>query len=141
MPDIDTTFGDDVLLLGKQVVWGTMMLLDDFGSVEGASVKRTGDKKEIEDGAGNLLAFLLTKVRFELTFDTIFDATVDAPGPMEIIAFPFVGVNGRVIDSEIKWEKGKERMLSIQATHWDALAAAVAYKLDPITGVYTSLDA
>jgi hypothetical protein len=138
---LNTTFGDDVLLLGDQVVWGTCMLGDDFGQVDSSSVKRTADKVEIENCIGNLKSLLLTKPRFELTLDCIFDTTVTAPGLMEEIALPLVGVTGRVMDVTVKWEKGKERMLSIEVTHWDALATATAYKLDPATGTYTSLDA
>lgn len=138
---LDTVLGNDVLLLGDQVVWGTMMLGDDFGSVESSSVKRTADKKEIENGAGNLKAFLLTKPRFELSFDTIFDATVTPPGLMDEIAFPLVAVTGRVLDVTVKYEKGKERILTIEATYWDSLASATAYRLEPVTHVYTDIDA
>lgn len=116
------------------------MLGDDFGQVESASVKRTADKVEIENCAGNLKSFLLTKIRFEMTLEAIFDSTVTAPGLMDQIALPLVGVVGRVLDATVKWEKGKERMLSIEITHWDSLAEATAYSLDPATGTYTSID-
>jgi hypothetical protein len=136
---LDTTHGNDVLLLGGQVVWGTCMLGDDFGQVESSSVKRTADKVEIENCAGNLKTLLLTKCRFELTLETIFDANVAAPGKMERIALPLIGVTGRVMDVTVKWEKGKERGLSIEVSHWDSLANGTGYVLTP-GGVYTSLD-
>lgn len=117
------------------------MLGDDFGQVESASVKRTADKQEIENCLGNLKSFLLTKPRFELTLDCIFDSSVTAPGLLDIITLPLVAVAGRVMDVTVKWEKGKERMLSIEVTSWDALVAATAYTLDPTTGAYTSIDA
>jgi hypothetical protein len=137
---LDTDHGNNVLLLGDQVVWGTCMLGDEFGQVESASVKRTADKVEIENCAGNLKSLLLTKPRFEVTLETIFEASVEAPGLMDIIALPLVGVMGRVMDVSVKWEKGKERALSIEITHWDSLAEATGYSLNPTTGVYTSLD-
>lgn len=137
---LDTEHGNNVLLLGDQVVWGTCMLGDEFGQVESASVKRTADKVEIENCAGNLKSLLLTKPRFEVTLETIFETSVEAPGLMDIIALPLVGVMGRVLDVSVKWEKGKERMLSIELTHWDSLADATGYSLNPTTGVYTSID-
>lgn len=134
---LDTTLGNNVLALTNTIVWGTMMLGDDFGEIISASVKRTGDKKEIENGAGNLRAFLLTKARFELNFETRFDSAVEAPGLMNEIDFPLVGVTGRVLDVTPKWEGGKERILTIEASFWDSLASAVLYTLNPVTGVYT----
>lgn len=127
---LSTVVANDVFLLSDQVLWGTMMLNDDFGAVMASSVKRTGDKKEIENGAGNLKSFLLTKPRFELSFDTIFDATVEAPGKGHVIAFPLVGVQGRVLDVTVKYEKAKERMLTIEATSWDALSSDSLYASD-----------
>jgi hypothetical protein len=137
---LNTTLGNEVLLLGEQVVWGTCMLGDEFGQVESSAVKRTADKVEIENCAGNLRTLLLTKPRFELTLETIFDVSVTAPGLMEQIALPLVGVTGRVMSADVKWEKGKERMLSLEVTHWDSLADAEAFRLNTATGVYTSID-
>jgi hypothetical protein len=134
---LDTTLGNNVLALTNKIVWGTMMLGDDFGEIQSASVKRTADKKEIENGAGNLRAFLLTKARFELSFEVLFDSDVAAPGLMDAIDFPLVAVTGRVLDVTPKWEKGKERLLTIEASYWDSLAAATLYTLNPVTGVYT----
>lgn len=136
---LSTTLDNDVLLLGQQVVWGTMQLGDDFGEIMSSSVKRTADKKEIENGAGNLMAFLLTKARFELTFETIFPSSVTPPGLMDEVVLPLVGVTGIVLDVTVKHEKGKERMLSIEVSYWDSLDGAAAYSLNPVTGTYTSL--
>lgn len=137
---LSTTFDDKILLLGEQVVWGTCMLGSDFGTVVSASVKRTADKVEVENCIGNLKSLLLTKPRFELSLSCIFASSVTAPGLLEEIALPLVGVTGRVMDVTVKWERGKERMLDIEVSHWDALEEAVAYSLGT-NGTYTSLDA
>ncbi|NBW10992.1 MAG: hypothetical protein EBR82_23475 [Caulobacteraceae bacterium] len=116
------------------------MLGDNFGQVESATVKRTADKESIENCAGNLKAFLLKNPRFEVNLETIYDSSVTAPELMDSITVPLVGVIARVLDVTVKWAKGKERMLSIEATSWDALASATAYTLTT-GGVWASMDA
>ena len=140
MSDLDTTFDDDILVLGDQIISGTCMLGDTFGEIESASVKRTADKEEIENCIGNLRALFLRKPRFELKLETLFANGVDAPGLLDKIAIPLIGVYGRVLDIEVKWTKGKSRMLSIDATSWDSLEDATAYKYDKATGLFTSID-
>jgi hypothetical protein len=137
-----TSFNGNVGVLGDNtLVIGTAMLGDDFGSINNASCKRTADKEELEAASGNLRAVILKKPRFELTMEVLFDSSVTPPGLLDQITLPFAGVTGRVLDAEIKWEKGKERLLSITATHWDAIGTGVAYKLNTTTGVFTSMDA
>jgi len=140
MSDFDQTYDNESLVLGDQIIQGTCMLGNAFGEVESASVKRTADKEEIEGCSGALRAFFLKKPRFELKLETLFANGVDAPGLMDKIALPLVGVFARVVDIEVKWAKGKSRMLSIDATSWDSLADADAYRYNSTTGVFTPID-
>lgn len=136
-----TTYGNDVLILGDHVVIGTAMLGNDFGTVKSTSVKRAADKEELENGAGNLRAVLLKKPGFEMTLEVAFDATVTAPGLMERIALPLVGVVGRVMPGvEVKWEAGKERGLSIPVSSWDSLENASAFQVNAVTQEFSLLD-
>jgi len=92
-----------------------------FGEAKSANVKRTADKEEFLKNAGSLRACVLKNPRFELSLETLFDDSVDAPGLGERIAFPLVGVVGRILDVEPKWDQSGARMLSITATSWDSL--------------------
>jgi hypothetical protein len=134
-------YDDELLLLGdNSLVMGTAMLGTEFGSIDSASVKRTADKEEIDAAGGNVRAVVLKKLRLELVIEAIFDTSVEAPGILDTISFPFEGLVGHVLEAEIKWERGKERLLTINATVWDALGEAPAYSYDPVTGVYTPLN-
>lgn len=139
----DSSFDDKLGVLGDNtLVIGTLMLGTDFGQIKTAKVTRDADKEEIEAAGGNLRAVVLKKIRFELDMEVIFDTSVDPPGLLDSVTLPFAGVTGRVLGPiEIKWEEGKERILTFKATSWDALEDAVAYSYNPSTGVFTSLDA
>ncbi len=127
----------------ENIIFGTCMLGDIFGSVESASVVREADVTEIEKCGGNLLALVMSKPRFELSLDVLFTADKTAPDLAELITFPLAGIKGRVLPGiEIKWEKKGQRMLTIKATSWDAFAGtkdgagdAAAYS----EGVYTPI--
>jgi len=121
----ETSFGNNLGVLGDDaLVMGTAVLGTAFGQVVTASVKRESEREEIENAGGNLRAVVLKKIRFTVTVECIFDTSVTPPGLLDQFDLPFAGVTGRVLSAEIKWERGKERMLSIEATHWDALATA-----------------
>lgn len=136
-----TTYGDEILVLGADVTIGTAMLGDDFGTVKSCSVKRTADKEDLENGAGNMRAVLLKKPGFEMTLEVAFEVGVTAPALGAAISLPLVGVVGRVMPGvEVKWEAGKERGLSIPVSSWDSLEGASLYSVDPVTQDYTLLD-
>ena len=137
----DTTFTDQALILSNSdaIVFGTAMIGDDYGEVKSTAVKRTSDKVEVENSVGGLRALILKKRRFELTLEVRCDSDVDPPGEMDMIVFPLVGVTGRIIDPEIKWESGGVRMMSLTATHWDEIADARLYSWDG--DALTELDA
>lgn len=136
-----TTFTDQALILSDSaaIEFGTAMIGDDYGEVKSCSVKRTSDKVEVENSVGGLRALVLKKRRFELTLEVRLDSDVTPPGEMDMIVFPLVGVTGRIIDPEIKWESGGVRMMSLTATHWDEIGDASLYSWSGTAS--TALDA
>lgn len=121
---INTLYGDDVLLLGDPVIWGTCMLGDDLGSVVSCRLKRTGNLQDISDQNGVLKAMLMLNPRYELELETVFDAGVPVPGLFDLIDFPYLQLSGRITEADIAWERGTERALSIRASQWDSLINA-----------------
>lgn len=103
------------------------MLGDEFGQVINASLARTGDTDDEADQAGKIVALFMTKCRFELQMETIFDADVDPPGLMDEINLPDLDASARVLDVRIRWQQGGERGLSITAVFYDSLEAATLY--------------
>ena len=133
MSDISTTYGpNDVLVLGDaQPVLGTAMLGDAFGVIKRATLRRTAKRVEIVDDAETVRLVLLKNPGFEMTLECCFDADVAAPGLMEPVDLPLVGVTGRVMEGlTVLWEEGGERMLSIPLSQWDSLDSATAYRLE-----------
>lgn len=138
---LSSTYGDNLLVLGAHVIIGTAQIGQDYGCVKSASVKRSADKQELEDGAGNLRSLVLTKPGFELMLEVAFEKHVTAPAMLTQIALPLIGVQGRVMPgAEVKWENGKERGLSIPVNSWDSLADAEAFSVATETMTYTGLD-
>jgi hypothetical protein len=128
-----TTFGPhDVLLLGDAVpVLGTAVLGDDFGVIKRATLVRTGKREMILDDAESLRVLLINNPGFECELECCFDASVAAPGLLESIELPLVGVTGRVMEGvTVLWEEGSERMLRIPVAQWDSMESAEAYRLD-----------
>lgn len=128
----ETTFTDKALVLSDSdaIVFGTAMIGGDYGEVKSTSLKRTSDKVEVDNTVGGLRALILKKRRFELAMEVRLDSDIDPPGEMDMIVFPLVGVTGRIIEPEIKWESGGVRMMSFTATHWDEIANAALYSWD-----------
>lgn len=143
MSTLASTFlPEDVLVLGSaQPVIGTAMLGDDFGKIKSLSVKRTGDEEELTNGAGGLRAHVIKKPGLEASIDVLFDATVTPPALYALITLPFFNVTARVMPGvEIKYDDGKERMLSLTVKMWDALLNEPAFRLDTLTGIFYLLD-
>ncbi|WP_395737459.1 hypothetical protein [Prosthecobacter sp.] len=141
MNTFDTIFGpDDVLVLGDALpVLGTAMLGDAFGTIKRATLVRTGKRELITDEAQKLRILLINNPGFEMTLECVFDADVTAPGVLESIALPLVGVTGRVMEGvSVVWEEGGERMISIPVAQWDSMTSAEAYRLeDDLTTIHT----
>lgn len=139
----ESSFDNKLAVLGDNtLVIGTAMLGTAFGQIKRCTLTREAEKEEVMANGGNLRAVILKGIRFEMEMEVIFDTGVDAPGLMDIITLPFAGVDARCMPGcAIAWEEGKERLLTIKATAWDALADAVAYSYNPTNGTFTSLDA
>lgn len=128
--------------LPENIVFGTCMLGDNYGTVESATVKRTADREELEKCGGNLLAVILRKARFELTLKTVFSELIDAPGLGAVIDFPLAGISGRALEISVDWEKAGQRMLSIEASSWDSFngqGAGYAYAFNAYGAISGSL--
>lgn len=123
---LTTQFQGEIIIADapENIVFGTCMIGNTYGSCESASVKRTADLEELEKCGGQILAAVMRKPKFELTLKCIFTADVDPPELGELVVFPLAGISGRVVPSiDIEWEKTGQRMISINATSWDAFAA------------------
>lgn len=118
---LSTQYPLNLLIGDDAIVWGTAAIGPIVGQVRSLSLKRTGDQQEILDDYGSLRAFLLTKVRSEVSLQILFDADVTAPGLGEEIGFPLVGVSGRILDVTPEWSEDGARLMSIEATHWDSM--------------------
>jgi hypothetical protein len=133
MSDISTTYrAEDVLLLGDAApVLGTAMLGTAFGTIRRCFLTRTGERVEIKDQAETLRVLLINNPGFVCQIEVLFDADVEAPGLLEEITLPLVGVTGRVMDgASVEWADGAERILSIPCAQWDSMQEASAYYLD-----------
>lgn len=133
MRDIsDTLQPHDVLLLGEaQPVLGTAMLGDALGVIRRCFLTRTGERVEFKDQAERLRLILINNPGFIAQFEILFDADVTAPGLLEPIELPLIGIQGRVMEgASIEWQDGAERILSIPAAQWDSMQDADAYYLD-----------
>lgn len=136
-----TTYADDILIHGAEVIIGTAMLGIEFGTVKSAKVKRTASKEMLLNGKGNFRAIVFTNPGFEMTLEVAFEKNVTAPAMGEIITLPLVGVSGRVQEGvEVSWEQGKERGLSIPVSSWDAMGDAPLWRVDPETQEFTLQD-
>lgn len=139
---ISTIYGADYLVLGtdKDIVWGTAMLDNQFGTIKQAMVKRTGERELIINSAGELKLILIKTPGFELMLQCAFDASVVAPGMGESLSLPLVGVTGFVMEgATVAWEQGGERGLMIPVSSWDSFRNVSAYRLSPSTGERLSI--
>lgn len=116
------------LLVGDDaVVWGTAAIGSLVGQVRSASAKRTADPQEILGPYGSLRSLVLSKPRFELTLQILFDADATAPGIGDAISFPLAEVAGRIVDVSPEWSEDGARLLNIEASWWDAMDVADAH--------------
>lgn len=105
------------------IAYGTVMLGTTYGTVESASVTREADVAELEASGGSILAVMLRKMSFAFKFKVLFSLDKAAPDLADLITFPFVGIQGRVMPPiTVEWEKSGHRMLSIEAKSWDSFA-------------------
>jgi hypothetical protein len=136
---LNTTYETEIVIADdpENIIFGTCMLGETYGSVESASVKRTGDREEIKKCGNKLLAIILSNLRFELTLKTLFTDDATEPDLGGSIVFPLAGIEGRILDITVDWEQAGQRMLSIEATSFDSLTdgKGVARVADDGTGL------
>ncbi len=142
MMNFSTAFGDRLLIHGQEdAVIGTAMLGSEFGTIKSARLKRSGEVIELDDGGGGLRSIVILHPGVEMELECAFDRTITAPRHLDIITLPIIGIRGRVMPGvEVMWEAGKERGLKIPVSQWDSLRFSTAYRVNPVTGVETSLD-
>jgi hypothetical protein len=101
-----------------EIPWGTCEVSQAYGLVVSCRVKETADMEVFLNCRGNAREVLLRNERYEATFEVEFDESVGKQDLGDPIAFPEVGVTGRVLESELMWEREGRKMYSITATHW-----------------------
>jgi hypothetical protein len=130
-----TNIPSHVLLGEEGVIFGTVELASAYGEVRSATVAREADLVEIENNVGGLKAAILSKPRFELEMEVVFDAAVALPELGGSIALPFAGLRARILGGiQIKWSNKAEKMVSFKATHWDSMAVETT----PGSGIFTN---
>lgn len=138
-----TTRYDGQIIIAENptdMVFGTIMLGDAFGSVISANIIRDADVDTLLK-AGSFLAAIMTNPRFEFEFETMFSDNVDPPELAQDIEFPFAGITGRVMPPiTVDWKEKGHRGLKIKATSWDSLGSEGAGNAYTFNGtVYTPM--
>lgn len=126
------------------LVLGTAMLGEAYGTVKSASLTRTGAEEELLGALGELIAFLIKNPGFELQMECRFDSDVDVPEILDAITFPLAGLVGYVKPgTSVNWEEGGVRMLSFTAAAWDSLqgAGVARFRWNDSTDALVDLDA
>lgn len=119
----NTNIPGHVLIGDEDIVFGTVMLGEDFGEITKCDLERTGKQIEIENNRNGLRALIIANPGFSLNLETTFDASVEPPAIGDPITFPYAGVIGRVLEgAKITWESKGSRKLSFKAAHWDSMA-------------------
>lgn len=128
---IDTLPGQSIYQLGSAApVIGTAMLGAQFGVVKEAFLVRTGERVPITNDAGELVILLINNPGFVIEMTCAFDLAVEPPGLLETVLFPYLSIQGRVMEgSRIAWTEGGERGLTLQLSQWDTMESAKAYRL------------
>lgn len=91
-----------------------------IGTIVGADREDGGDKLEIKNRKGNVFAVVYFNDQNQCSFDAIFDSSVDIPVRGD--AIDLCGLTDVLVDKiKHKWQEGKERMLTIDATRYEAL--------------------
>jgi hypothetical protein len=106
------------------IPFGTCEVNQTYGLVVSCRVKETADVETFMNCSGNVKEVLLRNERYELQMEVEFDETIGKQDLGDPIAFPEVGVTGRVIESELMWEREGRKMYSITATHWKSIGSA-----------------
>lgn len=126
----DTLPGQSIYQLGSaSPVIGTAMLGTQFGTVLDAYLVRTGERIPITNDAGELVVLLINNPGWVIEMTCAFEHTVEPPGLLEPVLFPYLSIQGRVMDgARVAWGGG-ERLLTLQLSQWDTMEDAKAYRV------------
>ena len=120
------------------LILGTCSLGSTYGQVKSASLKRSSDLKEIKSCKGGIRAVLMQNPKTVLNMKCIFDTAATLPQIGSRITLPLISVTAVVTDVSVEWEEDGERMLSMDATGWDALTPTTMYAWDGSSMTSTS---
>jgi len=125
MPNLPiTTLGN------KNISFGTIALGDDYGTIEQASLDEFMKEHEIEDGAGGIQSLLLLNPGEEYKFTAFFNASMEKPPRGTPIQFPFGGIIGNIMTTNVKWSNGEQTKWDISAKYWESMGS------NPTVGTY-----
>lgn len=126
----DTFPAQSIYQLGSAApVMGTAMLGTQFGTVLDAFLVRTGERIPITNDAGETMVLLINNPGWVIEMTCAFEHTVEPPGLLEPVLFPYLSIQGRVMDgARVGWSGG-ERLLTLQLSQWDVMEEATAYRL------------
>jgi hypothetical protein len=110
--------------IGNQdISFGTVEVLQTYGTVEQASLDEFQTEHEIPDTAGGIQALLLLNPGLEFKFTAYFKASMEKPARGTPIVFPYANVTGNVMGSSIKWESKTQRKIEITAKYWESMGS------------------
>jgi hypothetical protein len=91
-----------------------------IGIIVSASRKDGGDKLEIKDRKGNVVAAVYFNAKNECEIDVIFETDTVLPTRGALLSL--CGLTNVICDEiDHKWEQEKERMITIRGTRYEAL--------------------
>ncbi|MBB5351107.1 hypothetical protein HNR46_001341 [Haloferula luteola] len=129
----ETNIPGHILIGDENVIFGTCALGDTFGEIMSFDLTRTADLQEIENCVGGLKAAILSKPRFEMEIETLFDDSITLPELGGAITLPLAGLVARITgDIKVGWTNNGSRKLSFKASHWDSMAEETS----PGSGIY-----
>ncbi len=108
--------------IGNQnLLFGTCMLGQTWGQIEGADEKLVADLEEIKDCCGANQTVLLMNERYELDLTVILASTALLPELGDDISFPTGGITGQITERGRTWEAGGCVKMKVKAFHWKSL--------------------
>ncbi len=108
--------------IGNQnVIFGTCVLGDTFGTIEDANEQLLADLELIMDCCGSTDTALLKNKRYELDLTITLDSTAPLPDLGDSISFPTAGITGQITQRGRTWNQNGVCKMTIKAFHWMSL--------------------
>ena len=109
-------------VIGNQnLIFGTCVLGDTFGTIEDANEQLLADLELIQDCCGGTDTALLKNPRYELDLTVTLDSTATPPELGASISFPTAGITGQITQRGRTWSQGGVAKMTIKAFHWKSL--------------------